>query len=84
MKTQVPKAVSGIKEKKNNNDQGAKTGGSGKVFARQEVFTVNESNEEEKAKGPSLVAGMILILVFYVSSFYMMIGVNIEFLEYRL
>ena len=53
VKTQVPKVVSGTKEKKNNDDQGAKTGGSGKVFARPEVFTVKESDNEEKAKGPT-------------------------------
>ena len=42
---------------------------------------MEELDKEEKAKDLSLIAGTILILVFYVSGFYMMISVNIEFLD---
>ena len=67
METSVSKALSGIKEKKSVDSQGTKTGGSGRVFAMQGTFVVDEHDEEEESEDPSLIAGMILILIFHIS-----------------
>ena len=60
----VSKVASGVTERKNVDGQGTKTGGSGRVFAMQGTFIVDDQDEEEGLEDPSLIAGMFLILIF--------------------
>ena len=67
METSVSKAASGTKEKRSIDGQGTKARGSDRVFAMQGTFIADEHDEEEESKDPSLIAGMFLIWIFYIS-----------------